>query len=238
MGAGGRPSAPVFSDGKAAIRVAVIEDERMLADVIRWTLIEAGLDVVAVCSTGAEGLRAVQMLHPDLVLVDIRLPDQDGVTVGKQIVQTVRRVKVVAMTGHDDPGHGRQAMQAGFSGYLTKDTSIEGFLSALNAVMDGGTVFRHRPLPRPRRSVTAGEDAGLLASHLTRREREVLTLLARGGTNPDIGKALGISVHTVRSHVATILRKLQVHSRLEAVTFVHQHGLVERGGGPYSGSVA
>jgi two-component system nitrate/nitrite response regulator NarL len=213
-------------------RVVLIEDQPLFAEVVRSVLIKAGLEVAATCSTGEEGLRAVRRLDPDLVLVDLSLPDRHGLDVGRQILKKPSRIKVVALTVHDDPRTVRQAMKAGFAGYLTKDTSTDGFVSALKAIIDGEGVFRQR-LPRRRRpSLPEREDAALLASQLTEREREVLSLLARGATGREIAEALTVSLNTVRSHVQKILMKLQVHSRLEAVAFALQHGLVERGQPP------
>jgi two-component system nitrate/nitrite response regulator NarL len=216
-------------------RAVLIEDQSLFADVIQAQLAGKGVDVVAVAPTGADGLRAVRSLQPDLVLVDIRLPDMNGLEVGTQVLKRVK-AKVVALTAHDDPRTVRQAIQRGFAGYLTKDMSTEEFASALSVILEGEKVFRQRLALRRRPALPEDGDAMLLASQLTEREREVLSLLANGVPGRGIAQALGVSVNTVRSHVQTILTKLQVHSRLEAAAFALHHGLVEVGDGFGSGT--
>ena len=204
----------------------LVEDQSLFAEVIAAALTRSGIEVVATCATGIEGLRAAQRLSPDLVLVDVGLPDQSGLAVGTQMLTKVPGVKVVALTGHDDPRAVRAAMRSGFAGYLTKDISTEEFIAAIQVVMSGQKVFRQRH-SRRQPFLPAEEGARFLARQLTHRERQVLSLLARGMTGREIGEQLEVSANTVRSHVQTILTKLQVHSRVEAVSFALHNGLVE-----------
>lgn len=137
------------------------------------------------------------------------------------------RLRILALTALDDPRAVEEAHALGFRGFLTKDIPVSRFVGSVRVVMDGGSVFPHRRL---RRRAT-GRNAGLLMYQLTPREREVLGLLVEGADSPGIASHLGISRNTVRTHVQSILTKLQVHTRLEAATFAVRHGLVPIGNG-------
>jgi DNA-binding NarL/FixJ family response regulator len=219
-------------------RALLIEDQSLFAEVIAAALTKAGYDVVGTSSTGSEGLRSAQRLSPDLVLIDVGLPDQSGLVIGMQIIDTVEGAKVVALTGQDDPRAVREAIRAGFAGFLTKDLSAEEFLAAVRVIQDGKRVVRQHLHPRRQPILPKEHGALLLSRQLTQRERQVLSLLSRGVPGRDIGERLGVSSNTVRSHVQTILSKLQVHSRAEAVAFALQNGLVDAWEQPGPGSAA
>ena len=207
------------------MRVLIIDDHTLFAEAIRPTLESLGLTVVAVATTGAQGFELVQRHRPDLILVDIGLPDESGLVAGRRIVEEYPEAKVVALTALLSPATVREAVRIGFHGYLTKDTPVSRFASSLRAVLDGQVVFPRRlasAIARPR------DDDGLelLSAQLTARELEVLGLMAEGLGGPDIARRLGISTNTVRTHIQSILTKLQVHSRLEAVAFALRRGVV------------
>jgi two-component system nitrate/nitrite response regulator NarL len=146
--------------------------------------------------------------------------------VGSAILQEHPEAKIVALTAMSDRAAVDDALRIGFRGYLTKDTPVARFVNAVRSAVDGNLVLPHRLSPAARRS-PAEEAAALLASQLTPREREVLELLVQGADGTRAAAALGISLNTVRTHVQSILTKLQVHSRLEAATFAVRHRLVE-----------
>ena len=207
------------------MRVLIVDDHILFAEAIRPTLEGLGMTVVAVATTGAEGLEAVRRLQPDLILVDIGLPDESGLVAGRRILEEYPEAKVVALTALLSPSTVRESVRIGFQGYLTKDTPVSRFASALRAVLDGQVVFPRRlasAIGRPR------DDDGLelLAAQLTARELEVLGLMAEGLSGADIAQRLDIRTNTVRTHIQSILTKLQVHSRLEAVAFALRRGLV------------
>lgn len=203
----------------------IVDDHILFAEAIRPTLDGLGMQVVAVATTGAEGLELVRHHRPDLILVDIGLPDESGLVAGRRILEEYPEAKVVALTALLSPATVREAVRIGFHGYLTKDTSVSRFAGSLRAVLDGQVVFPRRlasAIRRPR------DDDGseLLAAQLTAREREVLGLMAEGLGGTEIARKLSISTNTVRTHIQSILTKLQVHSRLEAVAFALRRGLV------------
>jgi two-component system nitrate/nitrite response regulator NarL len=207
----------------------IVDDHRLFAEAIQLTLRGLGMDVVDVVTTAQAAVEAVEATDPELILIDVGLPDRSGIETGAQILQDHPHIKVVALTALSEPGAVREAIAAGFSGYLTKDTQAEAFVHALQGVMDGQIVVPQR---LGRSAVTAngsngsGGNEGLLARQLTVRELEVLELLAQGAASSEIARRLGVSPNTVRTHVQGILTKLQVHSRLEAAAFAVRHQLV------------
>lgn len=188
---------------------------------------ELGMTVVGIATTAQEAQAAVRTQEPELVLLDIGLPDQSGILVGEAIVRERPETKVVALTAMEDPHVLREALRVGFSGYLTKATEAEKFGRALHSVLDGQVV-----VPRHLRGGAFGanqeghSETSLMVQQLTSRELEVLSLLAEGATSQQIAARLHVSPNTVRTHVQGILSKLQVHSRLEAVAFAVRHGVV------------
>ena len=160
--------------------------------------------------------------------MDIGLPDQSGLAVGKQILAESQQTKVCAVTALDDPRAVKEAVRLGFHGYIMKETPIPRFVASVLAVMSGQLVVPHRVGARVAGVRTSGEHAvARLADQLTSRERDVLELLAEGLHTDAVADRLRISRNTVRTHVQSIFAKLQVHSRLEAATFAVRHGIVK-----------
>jgi DNA-binding NarL/FixJ family response regulator len=171
--------------------------------------------------------------------MDIGLPGESGLALGARIVRRFPQIKVLALTGLPDPRLLGEAMRMGFSGFLTKDTQVSRLVSSIRTVAGGEVVIPQRLAKsvasgmgrgHPDASSPIDEEAALLASQLTEREREVLRLLAEGATSPQIADRMNISRHTVRTHVGSLLGKLGVHSRLEAAAFAVRNGLVKTSG--------
>jgi two-component system, NarL family, nitrate/nitrite response regulator NarL len=210
----------------AAIRILIVDDHRLFAEAIRVALEDFGMHVTDVVSRGLEAIEAVDRSDPDVTLMDIALPDQSGLAAGRAILERHPEAKIIAVTALTDRAVVDEALRIGFVGYLTKDTPVAQFVNAVRSAMDGHLVLPHRLSPN-RGSTQQQEEVALLASQLTPREREVLALLVRGANGRLAADQLGISSNTVRTHVQSILTKLQVHSRLEAATFAVRHRLVE-----------
>jgi two-component system nitrate/nitrite response regulator NarL len=201
----------------------IIDDHRLFADALSTILERAGMTVVGTAERGDEAVSTARTSQPDVVLVDIGLPDQSGLVVGSRLLEEFPDLKVIALSAIDDRRTIEEALRLGFHGYLTKETPVARFESAVRSVMDGQVI-----VPRfGGRSLDADPDASLLATQLTSREIEVLGLLVEGASGSEMAAGLGISGNTVRTHVQSILTKLQVHSRLEAATFAVRHGLVQ-----------
>jgi two-component system nitrate/nitrite response regulator NarL len=213
----------VVGGGEATIRVLIVDDHRLFADAIRVTVTEMGMSVLGVYSSAEAGLAAAREHRPDMVLLDLGLPDRSGLELGKDILEELPDTKVVALTALEDDRSVQDALRAGFHGYLTKQTEAERFKHALTSVADGQIVSPPRQANRRRER---SEDE-LLADQLTSREVEVLQLLSEGATSGRIAEQLLVSPNTVRTHVHGILSKLQVHSRLEAAAFAVRCGLVK-----------
>ncbi len=187
---------------------------------------DLGMSVVGVASTGADAIASVERSRPDVILMDIGLPDQTGLVAGRSILERWPEVKILALTGLNDRSAVDQALRIGFRGYLTKDTPVAQFVNSVRSVLNGHVVLPQRlsPLGHPSR---IEDHVAMLSEQLSRREREVLALLVEGADGAKVAARLGISRNTVRTHVQSILTKLQVHSRLEAATFAVRHRLVE-----------
>jgi two-component system, NarL family, nitrate/nitrite response regulator NarL len=165
------------------------------------------------------------------VLVDLGLPDVGGIDVGRSILEELPNTKVVAVTAASDSRTVRAVMGAGFHGYVTKDVSLTQFVSSINAALDGETVVPNRAQPAASVPMTdAQRHALLLADQLSPREKELLVLLVDGASSAQIADRLSLSPNTVRTHIQSIMSKLQVHSRLEAATFAVKHGIVKVAG--------
>lgn len=209
------------------MRILIVEDQVLFAEAMQVALRNHGIEVVGIASTGEEGLELVSALDPDVVLLDLGLPDRGGMKVGREMLERYPRVRVMALTALRDGRTARDALRAGFSGYLTKDTDIDRLLRAIQAAVAGEVTIPKR-LAR-QAAGDQGDAVSLMASQLTEREREVLAMLAEGADSATIAARCQISRNTVRTHVQSILAKLNVHSRLEAAAFAVQHGLVSPG---------
>jgi len=195
-------------------------------DAVRPTLLGLGADDIVVAYTGSDGVAAAKRSELDVVLVDIGLPDRSGLSVGREIMDLDSRTLVVALTAVKDALIARHALKLGFAAYLPKDISLDIFAQGMRNVLRGGRIDLSSAGPstsrRPSRTEPWRE-----GSDLTGRELEVLSLLVEGCTGPTIATRLGISRNTVRTHIQSILTKVQVHSRLQAVAFAVEEGLVD-----------
>jgi DNA-binding NarL/FixJ family response regulator len=198
----------------------------LFAEALRLAIEDLGLSVTRVAATGEEAIAEVDRSMPDVVLMDIGLPDQSGLLAGRTILERHPDAKIIALTALSDRATVDQALRIGFAGYLTKDTPVAEFANAVRSAIDGHLVVPQHLAPTRRRSQAEAEIA-LMASQLSPREREVLALLVQGANGRTVASTLRISLNTVRTHVQNILTKLQVHSRLEAATFAVRHGIVQ-----------
>jgi DNA-binding NarL/FixJ family response regulator len=215
------------------MRVVVVDDHALFTDAILPVL--EGMEemvVLGVARTGREGLSLARRERPQMALVDLGLPDMSGIALGRQILEEIPGVRVIALTGRKDSEAVNEALAAGFSGYLTKDIRMTSFADRVRSALEGEVV---RPelgqAPRPPARTPEAENAALLAGQLTKRELQVLALLVEGSDNAEIARILGVSANTVRTHVQSILTKLGVRSRLQAAAFAVRHRVVEVGPG-------
>jgi DNA-binding NarL/FixJ family response regulator len=219
------------------IRVALVDDQAIVrAGLARILSPEDGFEVVAECANGREAVVELPPLHPDVVLMDIRMPDLDGVAATEQLRCAEDPLDVLVLTtfGEDEVLWG--AIEAGAAGFVLKDSSAEDLIAAVRAVAGGGAWFdpgvAPRLLDRYRRVVApAARDAARL-DLLTEREQDVLRLMARGATNAEIARTLYVAEATVKTHVGSIFLELRVRDRAAAIVFAYDHGVVTPGTTP------
>lgn len=202
-----------------ALRVLLADDHPLILSGIRRTLEEAGgIEIVGEARTGSQVLPLVGRTNPDLVLLDVRMPQLDGLACLDQIRRRHPSVKVVMLSAFTDPEHVQAALRRGASAYVVKAVNPLDLPSALRQAAEG-TVFHPVGLDD---GDSDAEDAGL-----TKREKTLLRSVAKGLSNQAIGKELWISEQTVKFHLSNIYRKLGVTSRTEAARYAYEHGLVE-----------
>ncbi len=212
------------------IRVLIVEDHLMFAQTLRWALDqEDDIAVTGVAGTVAEALESVAATVPDVILMDYRLPDGDGVDAARRIKAAAPSVKVVMLTASGDEGVLRTAISAGCSGYVTKDQKIEELFLAVRAANSGEALVSPELLSRLVGRLDG--DRTRPGFDLTPRETEILRLLGAGMSNQAIAERLGIRLATVRNHVQNLISKMQAHSKLEAVATAARLGVIsyERG---------
>lgn len=211
----------------SATRVMIVDDHEIVRFALRGVLeAEAGIEVAGEAACGIQAVESFAAIAPDVILLDLHLPDMDGVDVCGLLTTGPNAPRVLVLTSYDDDAEIFGALDAGASGYLMKDVSPSALVEAIRTVADGTTVLDAgvaRRVIDGRRRTTATD----LADDLSVREHEVLRHMARGMSNREIATALWISEPTVKTHVSHILRKLGQSDRTRAVLEALRMGLVE-----------
>jgi DNA-binding NarL/FixJ family response regulator len=223
---------PYTSDRPA--RVVIVDDHQLAREGLQRMLAgEPDLAVVGEAATGQEALALCARLRPDLVLMDVRMPDLDGLAATRALRGERPDTGVIILTIHDDPDHLLKALNAGAAGYLLKDSTKEQVVDAVRQVLRGAYLLNPDVMTRLVQRLASQEaapPAGAPAEQLTAREREVLRLLAEGLTNREIARRLRVSLGTVKVHVGHIIAKLGVVDRTQAaVRAVEQQLLAATG---------
>lgn len=212
------------------IRVLVVDDHPLVRSGIRKIVeLEDDIEIVAEAGTSREAVEKVAVSNPDVVLMDLDLPDASGVEATRKIKEKFPAVGVVALTIHDDRDYLLEMVRAGAAGYVLKDVEPGGLVSAIRAVKQGNSYMSPSAVKKLlcefTRLSTGREEEKV--EGLTAREQEVLRLIARGQSNKEIGTALAISEKTVKNHVTSIFRKIGVDDRTEAALYAIRHGLAD-----------
>jgi DNA-binding NarL/FixJ family response regulator len=210
------------------IRVLLADDHRMLREGLRRSLAAEGFDIVGEAENGEQAVRMAAELTPDLVLMDVSMPEMDGVQATEVIRHESPGVQVVMLTMHADKEVLADAIRAGASGYLVKDCSTEEIAEAIRMALSGDTVLSPQlaatMLDEVRRlDATDAPEAGRI---VTKREEEVLQRIADGRSTPEIAADLYISQKTVKNHLASIYQKLDARDRTQAVLQAVRMGIV------------
>jgi DNA-binding NarL/FixJ family response regulator len=219
------------------VRVLLVDDDDLMRAGLRAVLrSDPGVEVVGEAATGRMAVSATRLHGPDVVLMDVRMPDLDGIAATREVLAVSPDVRVVILTTFEQDDYIFGALSDGASGFLLKRTSPEELLAAIHAVAAGDSLLSPSVtrivVDRMAGQPVPGEASDRRLGELTRREREVLELIARGLSNGEIGAALVIEESTVKTHVKRILMKLGVRDRIQAVIFAYESGLTRPGSQP------
>jgi DNA-binding NarL/FixJ family response regulator len=217
----------------AKIRVLLADDQTLVRTGFRVILeAEGDIEVVAEADTGHEAIRQAQLTEPDVILMDIRMPELDGLSATEQILRQARPPTIVVLTTFDQNEYVYRALQAGAAGFLLKDAPSTRLIAAVRAAATGDSLIDPAITRRlVERFVEPAQPRGLPAqlAVLTDRELDVLRLIARGLANAEIAAELVVAETTVKTHVARILAKLGLRDRVQAVVLAYQTGFASRG---------
>ncbi len=210
------------------VRVLIVDDQTLFrSGLARLLATQPGLQVVGEAGDGAEAVQLVQRLDPDVVLMDIRMPEVDGIEATRRIVRARPDVRVLVLTSFHTDAYVVDALRSGASGYVLKDSTIEAISSSIQAVIGSERVVSGPIAQRMVGMLTGGLPTREFYDGLTAREVEVLKMIASGMPNKRIAYKLGISEKTVRNHISHIYEKLEIYDRSQAVLYAVRKGLVE-----------
>jgi DNA-binding NarL/FixJ family response regulator len=218
-----------------SIRVAVVDDQSLVRGGFAVMLdLQDDIEVVAEAGDGKAAIEIARVHRPDVILMDIRMPEMDGISATKAIVDSANwPVKVLILTTFDPDEYVYRALRAGASGFVLKDISPEDLVAAVRTVADGGALLAPSVTRRliSRFAAPPSLDSSVVArlDRLTSREREVLVAVSDGSNNSEIADDLFIGAATVKSHVSSILTKLGLNNRAQAVAFAYESGLIKPG---------
>ncbi len=197
------------------IKVVIAEDQGMLLGALKSLInMEDDMEVVGVGHNGIDALKLVKQYHPDIVIMDIEMPEKTGLDAAEELKETDS--KVIILTTFARPGYFERARKAGVRGYLLKDSPIEELVNAIRVIMDGRRIFAPELI-----DIVYEEQS---ENPLTDRESEVLDLVSKGKTTKEIANELYLSPGTVRNYISTILDKLDVSNRIEAIARFKEKG--------------
>ncbi|MGB9669317.1 MAG: response regulator [Anaerolineales bacterium] len=210
------------------IRVLIADDHKLFRQGL-MSLMRTRSDLVEVigeAETGAEAVRLTQELKPDIVLMDIYMPNGDGLQAARIIRETTSQTAVVMLTSSEQDEHLNEAVRIGVAGYLLKNLDGEELFELLCGIQRGEAAMTRTMAARLLKNMARTPTPMMKTEELTERELEVLKLVARGASNPEIAQELCITINTVKSHLKNILAKLQLENRTQAATYAIKSGLV------------
>jgi DNA-binding NarL/FixJ family response regulator len=217
-----------LSSNSASVRVLIADDQTLFrVGLARLLEEDERVKIVGQAGDGVEAVKLAGSLKPDVVLMDLKMPNLDGIEATRQIVAAHPGVKVLLLTTFEADNHVIQALKAGASGYILKDSRPDSIVSSLLAVMAGERVMASAVANRVLEMLTGTTTPKEFYDGLTGREIEILKLLAGGMANKQIAYKLKISEKTVRNHVSNMYEKLNIYDRSQAVLYAVRKGLVE-----------
>jgi DNA-binding NarL/FixJ family response regulator len=228
--AGSNEFRPALTDQRFAvmtIRLMLADDHRMLREGLGRSMREQGFDIVGEAGDGAEAVQMAMRLRPDVILMDVTMPEMDGVEACRAIRKDLLSTQVVMLTMHADQEVLASAIRAGASGYLVKDCSTEEIAAAVRMAASGETALSPQLAASMLNEVRKWDKAAAEEERIvTKREEEVLQLIADGCSTPEVAAKLYISQKTVKNHLASIYQKLDARDRTQAVLAAVRMGIV------------
>src|SRR3954451_13739254 len=218
------------------VRVLIVDDDDLMRAGLRGVLAQDdGIEVVGEAPDGRDAAYRARLARPDVILMDVRMPDLDGISATRAVLRQSPDVRVVILTTFEEDDYIFGALRAGASGFLLKRTAPEALIAAIHTIAAGDSLLSPSVTSRVvARMARAPEPESLdeRLEELTPREREVLELVARGRSNSEIAAELVIEESTVKTHVKRVLAKLDARDRVQAVIFAYENGLTVPGGEP------
>lgn len=225
---------------KEVITIALIDDHKLFREGVKRILsFEPSFEVVAEADDGLEAKEIIKEYQPDIVLMDINMPEMNGIEATKELLQNNPDLKIIILSIHEDESYVSHALQTGAQGYLLKEMDTESLMEAIKVVYDGGSYLHPKVthnLVQEYRKLVKTNEANTNVNEieyrkplhlLTKRECQVLQLLSKGQSNRKIAETLVISEKTVKNHVSNILQKMDVNDRTQAVVTAIRNGWVE-----------
>jgi DNA-binding NarL/FixJ family response regulator len=214
------------------IRVLIADDDDLMrAGLVELLSIDATIEIVGEAATGREAVDRARMLAPDVVLMDVRMPDLDGIAATRELARVAPAARVLILTTFEQDDYVFDGLRAGASGFLLKRTRPEELIAGVHAVAAGDSLLSpsvtRRVIDRVAQQPTPNLADNAKLDQLTAREREVLELIARGMSNREIASALIVEESTIRTHVKRVLAKLELRDRIQAVIYAYENGLTQ-----------
>ena len=211
-----------------SIRVMLVDDHKMLREGIKQLIeFESDITVVAQASDGEECLRGLRDSNTDVCVLDINLPDVQGTKLLKDIHKISKRVKVLMLTVHNEVEYLLDALDNGANGYILKDSGSGELIKAIRAVYSGERYIQPNLIPTLNARLLKREDDNDKAKDITRREKQILVNIALGRSNKDIAEEFDISERTVKNHITSLFKKIDVSDRTQAAVFAIRNNLVD-----------
>ncbi len=211
-------------------RVVIVDDDDLMrAGLIELLSSDPSIEIAGEASTGREAVERARRVDPDVVLMDVRMPDLDGITATRELARVAPNVRVLILTTFEQDDYVFGALRAGASGFLLKRTRPEDLITAVHTIADGDSLLSpsvtRRVIDRMAQQPTPDLTGQARLDELTAREREVLELVARGLSNREIATALVVEESTIKTHIKRILMKLGLRDRVQVVIFAYETGM-------------